>query len=123
MAPGDATWEKELLLQSQFPEFILENKDAFDGRGNDRIPSRIENVLVGQSNVKPTLWRVYELRKKKGEVLLSWQFVSSGGNICVWVGIGIGMHFVTIISVRWRETFSLFCSSILDPFLGFPISN
>lgn len=85
MAPEDATWEKKLLLQTQFPEFILKDRDAFDagGGGSDRIG-----------------------RRKERGVLLSWQLVSSSvGNMC---GLETRNRNGYAFSVRQRETFSLF---------------
>lgn len=65
---GDATWEEELLLKSQFPDFSLEDKAVVAGGGDDRSGSVSSEgeVLVNKKNVEPKIWRVYERRIKKG---------------------------------------------------------
>lgn len=77
MSAEDATWEKEVLLKSQFPELSLEDKAVFYGRGNDRMPNMLNmsnravgtegEVLVGFKRDKPTIWRVYERKKEYAE--------------------------------------------------------
>ncbi|PNX81711.1 transposon Tf2-1 polyprotein [Trifolium pratense] len=64
---GDATWEEELLLKSQFPDLCLEDKAVYEGGSDDRNgPINKEgDVLVNKENVKPKVWRVYERRIKK----------------------------------------------------------
>jgi hypothetical protein len=72
MDSGDATWEEELLLKSQFPDLSLEDKAAYHGGGDDRQRAEPnleeENVLVGKNDNKAKTWRVYVRRKKKENV-------------------------------------------------------
>lgn len=71
MDVGDATWEKELLLKSQFPDLRLEDK-AIVGGGDDRNEadptSDGGDVLVNKDNFGPKQWRVYVRKNKKGPV-------------------------------------------------------
>ncbi|MCI82634.1 hypothetical protein A2U01_0103908, partial [Trifolium medium] len=62
------TWEEEVLLKSQFPDFSLEDKAVVGGGSDDRNGSASSegNILVNKRNVEPKVWHVYERRVKKG---------------------------------------------------------
>ncbi|MCI17664.1 hypothetical protein A2U01_0038814, partial [Trifolium medium] len=66
---GDATWEEELLLKSQFSDLCVEDKAVYGGGSDDRNGNGPVNkegdVLVHKENVEPKVWRVYERRIKK----------------------------------------------------------
>lgn len=72
MDVGDATWEEELLLKSQFPDLRLEDKANVVGGGDDRNESDPTSddgdVLVNKENFGPKQWRVYVRKNKKGPV-------------------------------------------------------
>ncbi|KAI5447116.1 hypothetical protein KIW84_014824 [Lathyrus oleraceus] len=57
MDVGDATWEEELLLKSQFPDLRLEDKANVVGGGDDRNESDPTSddgdVLVNKDNFRP----------------------------------------------------------------------
>ncbi|MCH80790.1 hypothetical protein A2U01_0001564 [Trifolium medium] len=70
MDVGDATWEEELLLKSQFPDLHLENKVVFVEGSDDRngigSVDGEGDVLASKNDVGPKIWRVYERRDKRG---------------------------------------------------------
>ncbi|KAI5432911.1 hypothetical protein KIW84_020286 [Lathyrus oleraceus] len=61
MDVGDATWEEELLLKSQFPDLRLEDKANVVGGDDDRNESDPTSddgdVLVNKDNFGPKQWR------------------------------------------------------------------
>lgn len=71
MDVGDATWEEELLLKSQFPDLRLEDKATVEGGGDDRNglgPTSDEgDLLVNRDEVGPKQWQVYVRKNKKGD--------------------------------------------------------
>lgn len=72
MDVGDATWEEELLLKSQFLDLRLEDKANVVGGGDDRNESDPTSddgdVLVNKDNFGPKQWRVYVRKNKKDPV-------------------------------------------------------
>ena len=58
----EATWEDALVIKSQFPDAILEDKTLVEGRSNDTEPT-----IMGQKLVKPTIFNVYSRRPKRVE--------------------------------------------------------
>jgi len=71
----ETTWEDEVLLQSQFPLFSLEDKAVVAEGGNDRTPNKGHIVTKEHGPVtqqgtiidgRPKIWNVYTRRKKVG---------------------------------------------------------
>jgi hypothetical protein len=67
----EATWEDEIMIRSQFPNFDLEDKVANEGRGVDRIhvaaEERAQEQLIHHTTGGPRVLHVYSRRKgKKG---------------------------------------------------------
>ncbi|GAU42021.1 hypothetical protein TSUD_90550 [Trifolium subterraneum] len=59
----DVTWEDNEFLAGQFPEFCLEDKTVFKGKGVDR-----DGNDLGKSGPKPREWRVYQRKRKNADV-------------------------------------------------------
>ncbi|MCH80266.1 transposon Tf2-1 polyprotein [Trifolium medium] len=63
----EATWEDELMIRSQFPKFILEDKDNIIGGGIDRTQlddqGRPQEELIYNNSNGPRTWLVYSRRK------------------------------------------------------------
>ncbi|MCH79330.1 transposon Tf2-1 polyprotein [Trifolium medium] len=63
----EATWEDELMIRSQFPKFILEDKDNIIGGGIDRTQldeqDRPQEQLIYNNSNGPRTWLVYSRRK------------------------------------------------------------
>ncbi|KAL4569307.1 hypothetical protein LXL04_024943 [Taraxacum kok-saghyz] len=66
----NATWEEAFHIQSQFPEFGLEDKPAVQGGGNDR--ENAQTIHQAHPNIDqpngPPIWKVYT-RRHKGQNL------------------------------------------------------
>lgn len=67
----EATWEDEVIIRSQFPEFSLEDKALLQERGIDTDPNLIglNEPLIQEETAKHRWGRVYERKKsRKGDV-------------------------------------------------------
>ncbi|MCI13821.1 hypothetical protein A2U01_0034941, partial [Trifolium medium] len=67
----EATWEDEIMIRSQFPKFVLEDKDNIEGGGIDRPQLADEDALseqlIQQGAGGPQTWIVYSRRRvRKG---------------------------------------------------------
>lgn len=61
----DSTWEDAFSIQSQFPDFRLEDKPLLQAAGIDKQNSPTQLQPNPYSPDKPTVWRVYKRRYPK----------------------------------------------------------
>jgi hypothetical protein len=59
----DVTWEDDVVIRGQFPEFNLEDKVLIEEGGIDR---NVDELVGLDEGPRPKVWRVYQRKNKKG---------------------------------------------------------
>jgi hypothetical protein len=69
----EATWEDEMMIRSQYPKFVLEDKDNLEGGSIDRTQPNEENIPPSQHLIhqRSNDWIVYSRRGRKDKGLRS----------------------------------------------------